>query len=91
MNITNMSKTIRKTDILICKKNFKNFISGKEYVITWYEFNIVIVSDELGGVRFNTDNRNKDVKVKTIVELSKYLYDYFYTKEELRLKKLESL
>ncbi|MCK9447081.1 hypothetical protein M0Q50_09545 [bacterium] len=81
----------KRIETLICKKEFKNFISGKEYVATWYEQNIALVFDDINSIRFNTDNRNKYVEVVTIVELSKYLYDYFYTKEELRFKKLESL
>ena len=72
-------------DKLICKRDFvylfEDFFEGKEYVIS------SIVPDYSVGVYIDTH----ESRIFYLLGSTKRLEDNFYSKEELRLLKLESI
>ena len=84
-------------DYLICKVNFDIFKKGKSYEIIFlddvYYNSIIISKNKYKQHSFNINDRNKNTKNIEFDNyvLTKYVFDYFYTDEEIRLKKLELL
>jgi len=79
---------MKKGDKLICKKycNYENrtiFYTNKYYSINCVvNDNCILVSDDNNKFLWFTIEKHGNFK---------YLYEYFYTQEELRILKLESL
>lgn len=78
---------MKKNDLVICKKTRKNgekyiFIKDRKYkILNISYYNNVMIESEYSDIfafNFNSD-------------MQYYIYDYFYTKEELRKLKLNSL
>jgi len=70
-------------EYLICKKPmFNSFIVSKKYKITFISYyNINIQSDDFEDFHFDLKFEIND----------RYIWKYFYTQKELRIKKLETL
>ena len=79
-------KRLKVGDVLVCKKNIKLFeFDKKDYFIKNFKYDIdKINSDMLIIKNFELTMNKKDGSYP-------YIYDYFYTLKELRLKKLKSL
>lgn len=84
---------MKKGDKLLCKKTLtiKNngdhiiyFYNGNEYVILYTDNDFVSVTSEYKNMPLDFDCRLNDA-------ILEYFYDYFYTKQEIRQLKLESL
>jgi len=84
---------MKKGDKLLCKKTYilntsgdEIFIlyNGNEYVIDYEDNGFYSIISEYRGIHFNFDSLNKNVA-------DGYLWDYFYTPEEIRKMKLKSL